>query len=586
MVKTGVAFGDQIFTDFHSKRSWDKEGENKKPRNLFLIIIFVVFFAILGLRVFYLQIIKGSYYKLISDSNRTKTVVIHAPRGIIFDRNNTPLVFNIPGFRESVNGKTVLIPKEKALNLIASGKSNLEIDSLREYPYKDITSHILGYLGQISPDQLKNPDFKNYLATDVIGQDGVEQFYEQNLKGQDGKQLYEINSSGAIVRKLGQDDPVPGNNLNLTIDINLQKKAFEATAEISKGGAVVQTPKGEILALVSRPSFDANLFTLDKTYKPNGNYSNLEAVLLDGQNQPLLNRVVSGVYPPGSTFKLVVASAALKSKVIDEGYSVADTGILRVGTFSFANWYFTEYGGTDGDVNVVKAIKRSNDIFFYQLASKTGIDKISNTAASFGVGQKLGIDLNGEAKGILPTVEWKEKTLKEQWYLGDTYHYGIGQGFLLTTPLQVNAWTLAIANQGVLYRPHLLKNFPTQVLAKGLLDNYSFELIRQGMIESCSPGGVAWPFFNFAVKNSKLTIDNKNILPFASGSADMRQVVVACKTGTAEDTPDKKPHAWITLFAPAYNPQVVITVLSENSGEGSSVAGPVAKKILQAYFEK
>ncbi len=586
MVKTGVAFGDQIFTDFHSKRSWDKEGERKKPRNLFLIIIFVIFFLILGLRVFYLQIIKGSYYKLISDSNRTKTVIIHAPRGIIFDRNNTPLVFNIPGFRENINGKTVLIPKEKALNLIASGKKTLEIDSLREYPYKDITSHILGYLGQISPDQLKNPDFKNYLATDVIGQDGIEKFYEQNLKGQDGRQLYEINSAGSVIRKLGQDDPIPGNNLNLTIDINLQKKAFEATADIAKGGAVVQTLKGEILALVSRPSFDANLFTMDKTYKPNGNYSNLESVLLDGKNQPLLNRVVSGVYPPGSTFKLVVASAALKNKVIDESYQVTDTGVLKVGSFSFANWYFTEYGGTDGDVDVVKAIKRSNDIFFYQLASKTGIDKISNTAASFGVGQKLGIDLSGEAKGILPTVEWKEKTLNEQWYLGDTYHYGIGQGFLLTTPLQVNSWTLAIANQGILYRPHLLKNFPTQVLAKGLIDNYSFNLIRQGMIESCSPGGVAWPFFNFSVKNPKLVIDNKNILPSASGSADMRQIVVACKTGTAEDTPDKKPHAWITLFAPAYNPQVVITVLSENSGEGSSVAGPVAKKILQAYFEK
>jgi len=586
MVKTGVAFGDQIFTDFHTKRSWDKEGENKKPRNLFLVIIFVVFFVILGLRVFYLQIIKGSYYKLISDSNRTKTVIIHAPRGIIFDRNNNPLVFNIPGFRESVNGKIVLIPKEKALNLIASGKSNLEIDSLREYPYKDITSHVLGYLGQISPEQIKNSEFKNYLATDVIGQEGIEQFYEQNLKGQDGKQLYEINSSGSIVRKLGQDDPIPGNNLNLTLDINLQKKAFEAAADIAKGGAVVQTTKGEILALVSKPSFDANLFTMDKTYKPNGNYPNLESILLDGQNQPLLNRVVSGVYPPGSTFKLVVASAALKNKVIDESYNVTDTGVLKVGAFSFANWYFTEYGGTDGEVNVVKAIKRSNDIFFYQLASKTGIDKISNAAASFGVGQKLGIDLNGEAKGILPTVEWKEKTLKEQWYLGDTYHYGIGQGFLLTTPLQVAAWTQAIANEGVLYRPHLLKNFPTQILAKNLLDNYSFDLIRQGMIESCSPGGVAWPFFNFAVKNSKLTIDNKNILPFASGSADMRQVVVACKTGTAEDTPDKKPHAWITLFAPAYNPQVVVTVLSENSGEGSSVAGPVAKKILQAYFEK
>jgi penicillin-binding protein 2 len=496
------------------------------------------------------------------------------------------LVYNIPGFRENVKGKTVLISQEKALDLIAKGKSDLEIDSLRQYPYKDATAHILGYLGQISPDQLKNNLFSGYLATDVIGQDGVEQFYEQNLKGEDGKQLFEINSAGSVVRKLGQNEPISGENVTLTVDLDLQKKAYEAMSGVLKGAAVVQNPRGEILAMVSRPSFDPNLFTMDDNYKASDSqYKNLESILTDGQSQPLLNRAISGVYPPGSTFKIVVASAALKSKVIDENYQVEDTGIMHVGTFSFSNWYYTEYGGKDGDVNVVKAIKRSNDIFFYQLAAKTGIDKISDAAAKFGVGQKLGIDLSGEARGILPSVEWKEKNIKEQWYLGDTYHYGIGQGFLLTTPLQVSAWTQAIANSGKLYEPHILKNKPQRVLSENLLDNYSFNLIRQGMIESCSPGGVAWPFFNFAVNNQKLVVDNKNILPYSSGSAQMRQVVVACKTGTAEDG-DKKPHAWITLFAPAYNPQVIVTVLSENSGEGSNIAGPVARKILEAYFAK
>ncbi|EKD86614.1 MAG: hypothetical protein ACD_37C00214G0001 [uncultured bacterium] len=188
----------------------------------------------------------------------------------------------------------------------------------------------------------------------------------------------------------------------------------------------------------------------------------------------------------------------------------------------------------------------------------------------------------------MPTVEWKEKTIGEPWYLGDTYHLGIGQGFLLSTPLQVNAWAQIIANKGVLFRPHLLKDQGSFVLEKDLLDNKSFSLIREGMIESCSPTGVAWPLFNFKVKNANLKVDGKNILAVdpASGSADMRMVSIACKTGTAETTSNENPHAWITLFAPAFDPQIIVTVLSEKSGEGSSVAGPIAKKILEAWFGK
>ncbi len=589
MVKTGVAFSDYILKDSTRRKNYDYEGRNNSNRNLFIPLVFFAIFLILFLRLFFLQVVNGYYYRYLSDNNRTKTRIIHAPRGIIFDRNGTPLVFNTPGFREKINGKTQFLTQDQALGLIASGKKDLEVDSLRQYPYKEAFSHVLGYIGEISKDELSQSDYSGYSSGDIIGKEGIEKEYETNLRGIDGRQLFEIDATGKEIRKLGQQDPVSGQNITLTLDSKLQQAAFEAAKDVKKGSVIVSSPRGEILALLSKPSFDPNLFSQGQGYKAasSASYLSLQDILTDSKNQPLLDRSISGVYPPGSTFKLVVAASGLENKIIDENYQIEDTGILSVGTFSFSNWYYTGYGGKDGEVNVVKGIKRSNDIFFYKLAEKVGVDKVSETAFKFNLGKKLGIDLNGEKSGTVPTQEWKEKTIGEKWYLGDTYHYGIGQGYLLTTPLQVNAWTQVIANGGTLYRPHLLKSLDSQVLASNLLDNSSTSLIREGMIEACSPGGVAWPLFNFAVKNPKLKIDGKNILGMdsSSGSADMRRVVVACKTGTAEHGgPDTKPHAWITLFAPAYNPQIVVTVLSEESGEGSNVAAPVAKKILENWF--
>lgn len=589
MVKTGVAFGDYIFKDSSKRKSWDYEKNDSSSRNWFIIILGVFVFFVLFARLFFLQVVQGAYYRYLSNNNRTRTIAIHAPRGIIFDRNGMPLVFNIPGFRETINGKTVLINHDDALNLIAQGKKNLEIDSLREYPYKDSFAHVVGYIGQISPEELSESQFASYHSNDIIGKSGIEQEYESKLKGTDGRQLYEVDARGQTVRKLGEDDPIPGQNITLTLDSKLQQAVYDATKDVKKGAVIVSNPNGEILAMISRPTFDPNLFTMGQGYKisTSSSYLTLSDVLLDSQNQPLLDRAIAGTYPPGSTFKLIVAAAGLSDKIIDENWQIQDTGVLKVGDFSFSNWYYTGYGGTDGDVNVVKGIKRSNDIFFYKLAEKVGVDKVSAMANKFGLGQRLGIDLQGELTGLVPTPEWKLKVVGEQWYLGDTYHYGIGQGFLLTTPLQVNGWTQAIANSGKLFQPHLLKDMGSKVLASNLLDSHSSDLIKQGMIEACSPGGVAWPLFDYKIQNSKLLIDDRNILPVATGSADMRHVVVACKTGTAETgTSTSEPHAWITLFAPAYNPQIVVTILSENSGEGSNVAGPIAKKILDAWFSR
>ncbi len=591
--KIGAAFPDFISTEKVRGREHYEKKQYKMRDGLIPIILLIALVSIVA-RLFYIQVFQGSDFRKLSDGNRIRTITIYAPRGVILDRNGRPLVYNVPGFREIVGGKTKIIDSSHALSLIAQGKKDLEIDSLRSYPYKEVFSHVLGYIGQISQEELGEARFSNYRGGDLIGKMGIEQEYEEVLKGDNGKQLVEINSLGENVRKLGQTDPISGNNITTTLDLSLQKAGFEAVKDIKRGAVIVTTPVGEVLALISKPSFDPNLFTLGQNYKPASESSSLslEDILTDGNSQPLLNRAISGVYPPGSTFKLVVAAAGLSSEIIDENFEVEDTGSIHVGDFSFSNWYFTQHGKTDGTVNVVEGIKRSNDIFFYKLAEKIGVDRISQAAINFGLGQRLGIDIAGEVKGLIPTRKWKEKAIGDPWFLGDTYHFGIGQGYALETPLEVNSFTQLLANGGSIYKPRLIKNPANSKdkspIKKNLLDERTIGIIREGMKQSCSPGGVAWPFFEFRVHNSKLKIDGRNFLEVkgASGSADMRQVIVACKTGTAQHGGENTlPHAWITLFAPVYDPEIVVTVLVEESGEGSNIAAPIAKKILEEYFK-
>lgn len=589
-MKVGPLFLDSIHSEKIPKRhSFGGNFESGIRYWLFPVILFV-FFGLLLVRLFFLQIIQGNYYHNLSDSNRIRTTPIHAPRGVIFDRNGNPLVINSPGYREVIDGKTKLLDSQTALDLLTKGDAKLEIDSLRQYPCKDACAHVIGYVGQISPNELKDPFFQQYKATDLLGKMGIEGYYESVLKGVDGAKLTEVDATGKSLRVLGETDPIPGQNITLTLDENLQKALAAAMKDVKKGAAIVSSPKGEILALYSQPSFDPNLFTMGKSYTPDvaSHYQSIEQIITDSTYQPVLNRAISGTYPPGSTFKLLTAAAGLQNEIITSEFTVEDTGILKVGNFSFANWFYTQNGGTDGQVNVVKAIKRSNDIFFYKLGQMVGVDKLSGFAKLFGLGSPLGIDLPGEASGLLPTKEWKEKAIGDKWYLGDDYHYGIGQGYLLTTPLQVNMWTQAIANGGTLYLPHLLKSQNPLVKQSGLLTSQNTSLIHEGMVEACSTGGVAWPLFNFQVDNPSLVADGKNITTGdASGSATLKHIVVACKTGTAQHGDETTlPHAWITLFAPAYNPQIIVTILAEDSGEGSNVAGPIAKKILENYFGK
>lgn len=591
-MKQGVAFADSIRTEkFKKRRYHDEESSSRRPRGKLLLVILVGVSVILFTKLISLQVVRGEYYRSLSDSNRIRTKIIFAPRGVLFDRNGIPLVFNIPGFRQTEKEKTHLLTQEEALDLIAKDNKQLSVDSLRKYPYKESMAHVLGYVGQITEEQLKSPLYHEYEITDVVGKAGLEYQYEPYLRGVNGKQLVEVDATGKEIRILGQTDPISGQDLRLTLDAKLQQASYDAMKEVARGAVIATTPKGEVLSILSRPSFDPNLFTLGLSYKPatDSAYPSVSSILL-GENQPLLDRAISGTYPPGSTYKIVMAAGALDSRKIDKDYKVLDKGKITIGPYSYSNWYYTQYGRTEGEVDVIKALSRSNDSFFYEVAAKIGLDTIVSSSEKMGVGKELGIDLPGEEEGVLPDEDWKQKNVGESWYLGDTYIYGIGQGFLLTTPLQVNAWTQSLANHGKLYQPHLIKNARTQVISDASFSDETVALVREGMIKACETGGTAWPLFNFSVKNPKLTIDNKNILPDprASSSGEMkdyRHVTVACKTGTAQHGGEETmPHAWITLFAPAYDPEIVLTVLVEEKGEGSNEAGPVAKKILESYF--
>lgn len=602
-MKHGLAFPDSILTEkrwrhFSSKPAFS---EGPRMRRFLLIALLVLSFGFVVMRLVHLQLVEGVYYRKLSDSNRIKTETIRAPRGIIFDRNGVSLVFNIPGFRKTEGEKTQLLTRERALKLIAKGDEDMSVDVLREYPYKEAFSHAVGYVGEVTREELQSQvpygtwqsrNVEGYRLGDRVGRMGVEQQYEARLRGTDGKKLVEVDSRGKAVRTLGKVDPIHGNDVTLTLDANLQQAAHKAFANVERGAVVASTPQGEVLVVVSKPSFDPNLFTLDDTYRvaTTASYNTVLGILSDTKQQPFLNRAIAGVYPPGSTFKLITAAAGLEGNFIDEHFTVSDSGVINVGAFSFSNWYYTQYGKTDGVVDVVKGIKRSNDIFFYKLAEVVGVDRLSAMAKRFGLGEKFGIDLPGEGTGVVPTQEWKKESIGEPWYLGDTYHYGIGQGYVLATPLQVNTWVQVIANNGKLYQPHLLKSAKFKVKSSKFLSDKTVGLIREGMVQSCSPGGVAWPLFEFKVKNEKLKVDGKNFLevPQSTVSAsfkDYRRVSIACKTGTAQHGGEKDlPHAWITLFAPAHDPQIVLTVLVEASGEGSNMAAPIAKKILEEWF--
>ncbi len=584
-MKLGKAFSDSVIVE---KKTRTHIGDTRGAwwlgagRALLFATMLCLALFILVFRLFSLTIIDGHRYRVLADGNRTRELVIHAPRGLLFDRTGKPLVANIPQYRllspcqEKTNDDCVShLSKEEGEKLSKSGLpagSFLEVEYLRQYVYPEATAHVVGYTGELNSSELTDDYYaiRKYRRGDRVGRTGAEAVFEERLRGRDGRELVEIDATGKTLRVLGRDAQLNGENITLSLDAGIEQAAAAAFPVDRKGAVVVTKPQTEeILALYSSPSFSLNAFSLGLTKE---NYD----AFAENTNRPMFDRAIGGVYPPGSTFKLVTSLAALEEGVIDKNTTVEDTGVITLGPFSFPNWYFLKYGKTEGQVDIIKALERSNDIFFYKVGERVGITKLAQWARRVGVGKTLGIELPGEAAGLMPDPVWKNlnfvskedrQARNNQWFTGDTYHVAIGQGYLLATPLQVNTWTNVIANGGKLCRPTLLRpakrDFGGQAICKDLeIKKETIQLITEGMKRACQTGGTGWPLFDF-------------------------KVPIACKTGTAEfGDPKNRTHAWFTVFAPVSDPEISITVLVEEAGEGSDVAAPVAKKILEEWFRR
>jgi len=538
---------------------FSQEKNNLSPRLLFCYFLLVgLFFLVLVLRLFQLTVVKGSYYRQLSENNRIKELLIEPQRGEIKDRKGFVVAKNLPA---DINS-----------DLIGVNKTTDRIPSLRIYENSEINASIIGYRQLADENDFKNDHCLQKLKLgDKVGKKGVEKLYDCDLRGQPGKKLIEVDAKGKYLNTLTVLPPQKGKTIQLAFDQVLQKKAYDLIKDKRAAAVGVNSKTGEILFLVSSPSYDPQYFENQQT-------DQISKYLTDEQ-KPLFNRVTAGTYPPGSLFKLVIATGALEEKAIDEKTQFEDTGQLQAGPLKFGNWYFLQYGKTEGMVDIIKAIRRSNDIFFYKAGEAVGADKIKKWSDILGYGKKTNFGLD-ESEGMVPSPFWKQETLKDRWYTGDSYNLSIGQGYVTVTPLQITMVTSVFANGGYLCKPELLKMYG-QGSALSLQSNCkrlpispkTLNLIREGMKEACSPGGTGWPLFNF-----KFQISNFKF----------KEVQVACKTGTAESTQVKSgmPHAWITVFAPFDNPEIALTVLIEEGGQGSDIAGPIAKEILKAYFER
>ncbi|MEK7543276.1 MAG: penicillin-binding transpeptidase domain-containing protein [Patescibacteria group bacterium] len=631
-MKLGQAFSDSVITE---QKTATRFGKPKAPSwwlgagraLLFTTTLFVALF-ILGWRLFDLTVIHGYEFRGLSDGNRTRELIRHAPRGRILDRTGRELARNDPIYRlilpctsETQDPCIEILSAPERDAALAKGLppgAYIENDFTRVYPAGAATSHVIGYIGEITQKELGDNYYqlRGYKAGDRLGRMGAEAVFEERLRGRNGRELVEINAAGIATRTLGRIEEVPGEDVTLTIDRGVAEAATAAFPPDKKGAIVVAQPMtGEILALYTSPTFDANIFST--ALSP-------EAVsgLFENPDLPMFNRGIGGVYPPGSIFKLITAIAGLEEGTLTADTLIEDTGEVVIGPFKFANWYFTQYGKTEGLVNIVKALQRSNDIFFYKAGEAIGITKLSLWAKRLGVGAPLGIQIPGEAAGLMPNPSWKalrfdsaedKRARNDLWYLGDTYHVSIGQGYLLTTPLQANTWTNAVANGGKLCRPTIEKlpatSYQLPAHCKNLnIKKETIDLITEGMKRACEPGGTGWPLFNFNIKyqiaNSKY-LDNGTSEASSSSLTASKFIPLACKTGTAEyGDPDDKTHAWFTAFAPiperfahgtgqaplsnqstiTGEPEISVTVLVEGAGEGSDNAAPVAKKILEEWF--
>jgi len=573
-------------------------------------LLVTVALLLLLMRFWYLQILEGRYYATLSTHNRLRLRLVEAPRGFILDRSGAVIVENRPSFSvyvipddvpdvdeaaraigallrqapEEVAAKIragqtrpaspVLVAREVSeptMVAIEERKMNLPGVSVRVHPTRayldgDVAAHLLGYVSEVSQEQLYQEEYRDFQPGETVGQTGVERLFDAFVRGINGREEIEVDARGRLVRLLDRLEPQSGFNLVLTLDAKLQNAAEKAFAG-KRGAVVAMHPQtGEILAWVSRPSHDPNLFAQRLSRE------SWERLIADPAH-PLQNRPLQAQYAPGSILKLVVMAAGLETGALTPGTAFTCPGSFTLGAVTFDDW---EKGG-HGRQDLMQAVAHSCNVYFYQAALKTGIDAIARVAREFGLGQKTGIAaVADEATGLVPTPAWKRKVLGESWYPGDTVITGIGQGMILVTPLQIVTMVAAIANGGTLHRPWMVKRveswggevvtaYGPEPVRKVNLRPEVLELLREGMLRVVEEG--------------------------TGRAARVRGVQVAGKTGTAQVVRKEagisgqtKDHGWFVAFAPYTDPEIAIVVIAENAGFGGVVAAPVARAVLEAAF--
>ncbi|RLC35597.1 hypothetical protein DRH14_00450 [Candidatus Shapirobacteria bacterium] len=533
-------------------------GRSKDWQYWLMIFVILASFLLLITASMDLMVVKSDYYKNLARDNKVRELRVPAGRAEIYDRKGRVIAKSIYAYFHLVEGSKVFDKIGGFDGLRFEGK-DLAYELKRKYSYGESLSTVSGYLGELRADELKDWKQRNchkgISNKSLVGRGGVEEYFDCQLRGIDGKRLVEVDAKGDYVRELGRVDPQRGEDVHLSLDAYWQKKIY-GLLKGRKAVVVMSQPKdGKIIALVSSPAFDPNLFSFEKDNKK------IKELLNDKENLPMLNRVVLARYQPGSVFKMVVATAGLEMGKINGNSLIEDTGVIRIGDYSYSNWLWNKRGQTDGQVDVVKAIKRSNDIFFYRLGERVGVDGIKSWAKKFGLEDKTGVELKGELKGIVPDEKWKLEQEGEKWYLGNTFHLAIGQGGLSVTPLEINRMTNVIASGGKKCQMTLLKDKKKDCQDLGIKKE-NLDLVVKGMKGACHKGGTAWPLFNFKTE-------------------------LACKTGTAQvGDGSGDSQAWLTAFAPADDPEISITVLVERGGEGSDEAAPIAGDILKDWFDE
>jgi penicillin-binding protein 2 len=588
-------------------------------------IVVLVCFGLVLSRLFFLQALRYDHYQTLAESNRISLVPIVPNRGLILDRNGVPLAENFfvytleltPSkvddvektisdlskiiaissndrklfnkFRaesrnfESAPIRTKLNEAEAATFAVNSFRfPGVEIRSrlFRNYPLGTQGAHLVGFIGRINEtdiEQLENSgEISNYKGSDHIGKGGLEQSYEHQLHGITGFQQVEVDADGHAVRVLSSTPPVAGNNLILSIDSNLQKVAEQAFGN-RRGALVALNPEnGEVLAYVSMPSFDPNLFV-------DGIDTDSWNLLNDSPDKPLINRPLKGAYPPGSTIKPFVALAGLENGKRAPPFSISDPGyfLLPGSSHRYRDWKPEGHGRVD----IVRAITISCDTFFYGLALDLGIDKLSSFLGHFGFGKLTNLDISGERTGLLPTPEWKEKRYKQPWYAGETVITGIGQGYTLVTPMQLAFATAMLANNGVGVKPHLVASIrdsqtgethpqPLQTLDRIPASAENLALVKQGMMGVTQPGGTA----------ASMGAGAPYTIAAKTGTAQVIGIAQNQKYNASQIDEYHRDHALFIAYAPAEAPKIALAIIVENGGHGGSAAGPIARQVLDYYL--